>query len=168
MKDTKKNQIKDSIIQKKSRAIETNLYRSAENQKYLMEINEKKDYSRLVYGICFLVLVFAEIMIALFVHDAWIRPYVGDVLVVIVIYTFIRIFIPHGCVALPVIILLFSCLVEALQYINIVERLGLGDVEFFRVLIGTVGDAKDIICYAVGCILLIFYEMIRIRVDKNR
>ncbi|WP_310605068.1 ribosomal maturation YjgA family protein [Anaerosporobacter sp.] len=168
MKDTKKYEIKDSVIRKKSRALETNLYRSAENQKYLMEINEQKDYSRLIYGICFFVLVFAEVMIALFVNDEWIRPYVGDVLVVIAIYTFVRIFIPHRCVALPMIILFFACLVEALQYINIVDKIGLGDVKFFRVLIGTVGDPKDIICYAVGCILLIIYEMIRVRIDKNR
>lgn len=168
MKDTKKNRIKDTVIRRKSRAIEPNLYRSAENQKYLAEINEKKDYARLIYGICFLVLTFTEVMIALFVHDEWIRPYVGDVLVVIVIYTFIRIIIPHDFAALPIIILLFACLVEGLQYIHIVDKLGLGEIEFFRVLLGTVGDIKDIVCYAIGCILLILYEMIKLRFNHRR
>lgn len=161
MKDTKKNRINGTIIRRKSKAIEPNLYRSTENQRYLAEINEKKDYARLIYGICFLIFTVVEILIALFVHDEWIRPYVGDVIIMFVIYTFIRMMVPHGFVSLPVIILLFGCLAEVLQYINIVDKLGLGEIEFFRTLLGTVGDVKDIICYAVGCLILIIYEIIR-------
>ena len=41
------------------------------------------------------ILLLTEVLIALYVHDAFVRPYIGDVLVVIVIYTFIRIFVPE-------------------------------------------------------------------------
>ena len=161
MRDTKKNRIKGTIIRRKSKAIEPNFYRSTENERYLAEINEKKDYARLVYGICFLVLTVVEVLIAMFVHDEWVRPYGGDIIIIFVIYAFISMLLHNGLVSLPIVILLFACLAEGLQYINIVEKLGLGDIEFFNVLLGTVGDVKDIICYAVGCLILIIYEIIR-------
>lgn len=161
MKDTKKKRIKGTIIRRKSRAIEPNLYRSTENERYLAEINEKKDYARIVYGISFFVLAVVGVLIALFVHDEWVRSYGGDIIIIFVIYAFIRILLPHGFVSLPVVILLFACLAEGLQYLNIVDELGLGDIGFFERLSGASGDVKDIICYAVACLMLIIYEMIR-------
>ncbi len=109
---------------------------------------------RLTYAIITIVILLIEVLIALFVHDSFIRPYVGDVLVVAVIYTFIRIFIPDRVRLLPLYIFLFSVLVELMQYINIVELLGLENNRFFSVLVGTTFDVKDIICYGVGCILI--------------
>ena len=47
---------------------------------------------RTAYGIATFILLTIEVLIALFVHDAFVRPYIGDVLVVVVIYTFVRIF----------------------------------------------------------------------------
>ena len=49
--------------------------------------------SRWFYAICFIGLFIVETLIALFVRDAFIRPYMGDILVVILIYCFVRIFI---------------------------------------------------------------------------
>lgn len=114
---------------------------------------------RMIYAIITVVLLAIEVLIALFVHDNFIRPYVGDVLVVIVLYTFIRIFIPERVRLLPGYILCFAVLVEVLQYFRIVEVLGLSDNRFFSVLIGSVFDIKDIICYAVGCILILVGQM---------
>ena len=68
-----------------------------------------------------------EVFIGLFVHDGFIRPFMGDVLVVILIYTFIRIFIPEKIRLLPLFIFIFAAGVETLQYFRIVEALGLQD-----------------------------------------
>ena len=95
-----------------------------------------------------------EVLIALFVHDRFIRPYIGDVLVVVVIYTFIRIWIPDSVRLLPLYVFLFAAGVEILQYFNIVELLGVQDNVFLRTIIGTSFDVKDILCYAVGCMLV--------------
>ncbi len=113
---------------------------------------------RIIYVIATVLLLAIEVCIALFVHDRFIRPYVGDMLVVIVIYTFVRIFIPEKCRLLPFYIFLFAAGVEVLQWVGIVELLGLQDNRFFRVLIGSTFDIKDILCYAVGCVLLGVYE----------
>lgn len=115
---------------------------------------------RLLYLLATIILLFIEVLIALFVHDKFIRPYVGDVLVVVVIYTFVRIIITEKCKLLPLYIFIFAAMVEVLQYFKIVELLGLENNRFFSVLIGTVFDIKDIICYGVGCFLLGIYEFV--------
>ena len=109
---------------------------------------------RVTYFIVTIVLLIIEVLIAVFVHDNFIRPYVGDVLVVAVIYTFVRIFLPDKVKLLPLYIFLFGTFVELMQYINVVKLLGLQDNKFFSVLIGTTFDIKDIICYGVGCLLI--------------
>ena len=109
---------------------------------------------RVIYAIITIIILIIEIIIAIFVHDRFIRPYVGDVLVVAVIYTFVRIFIPDKVKLLPLYIFLFGTFVELMQYINVVKLLGLQDNKFFSVLIGTTFDIKDIICYGVGCLLI--------------
>lgn len=118
-----------------------------------------KGKKRVAYGIITLFLLMIEVLIALFVHDDFIRPYVGDMLVVVVIYTFIRILVPEKCRLLPLYVFIFAAGVEILQYFQIVKLLGLEENRFLRVLIGSVFDVKDIVCYAVGCIAMGGYEV---------
>lgn len=106
------------------------------------------------------VLVFlVELLIALFVRDNFIRPYVGDMLVVVLIYTFLRGFFPEKPRLLPLYVFLFAAGVEALQGIRIVELLGLQNNRFFSVLIGTTFDIKDLVCYGAGCVLCSLCEI---------
>lgn len=118
-----------------------------------MKINKR-------YLATFFILLIIEVFIALFVHDNFIRPYIGDVLVVIVIYTFIRGIIRRKIKNLPIYIFLFGVLVEVLQYFRIVEILHLQNSRFFTILIGTSFDVKDIMCYFVGTLILIFWELL--------
>ena len=118
---------------------------------------------RILYAVASLFLLLIEVIIALYVHDDFIRPYVGDMLVVIVIYTFIRIIVPEKCKLIPLLIFIFAAGVELLQLANIVEILGVEDNKFLKILIGSVFDIKDIVCYAVGCVILCMYEWIRER-----
>ncbi|MDE7416020.1 MAG: DUF2809 domain-containing protein [Lachnospiraceae bacterium] len=109
---------------------------------------------RVVYVGLTIILLLVEVLIALFVHDRIVRPYIGDMLVVVVIYTFIRSWIPDSVQLLPVYVFLFATGVEILQYFNLVELLGVADNPFLRILLGTSFDVKDIICYAAGCVLV--------------
>ena len=115
---------------------------------------------RLVYLVLFLVLVSVEVLIAFFVHDSFVRPYVGDVIVVAVICCFLRIFMPNKIKLMPLYVFLFATAVEALQYFNYVTLLGLGDSKFFRILLGTSFSYADIICYAVGGVICFGAEYI--------
>ena len=95
---------------------------------------------RIKYLFAFLIFLLIEVLIALFVHDDFIRPYIGDVLVVVVIYCFAKIFLPNAKMWLPVAIFIFAALVETLQYFNIVELLGVEDNTFLSTLIGATFD----------------------------
>ncbi len=117
-----------------------------------------KRKKRMIYLFATIVLFGIELLIALFVHDDFVRPYVGDVLVVVLLYTFVRIFLPEGVRLLPLYIFLFAAGVELLQYFRIAELLGLSDNRVLSVVIGSVFDVKDILCYGVGCVLLWVYE----------
>lgn len=113
---------------------------------------------RFFYLTATVILLIIEVLIALYIHDDFVRPYVGDAIVVIVIYTFVRIFVPEKCRLLPLYVFLFAVVVEILQGIHIVNILGVADNRFLRTLIGDSFDIKDILCYGVGCILLWLYE----------
>ena len=117
-----------------------------------------KRKKRLAYLLATMVLFGIELLIALFVHDKFIRPYVGDVLVVVLLYTFVRIFLPEGVRLLPLYIFLFAAGVELLQYFRIVELLGLSDNWILSVVVGSVFDIKDILCYGVGAVILWIFE----------
>jgi hypothetical protein len=113
---------------------------------------EKK---RLIYLLATIFLFGIETLIALFAHDNFIRPLLGDVLVVVLIYFFVRIFIPTGVRLLPFYVFLFACTIEFLQYLNIIEWLGLSENGIARAVIGTSFDWRDILCYGVGCLCLL-------------
>ena len=113
---------------------------------------------RAAYGLAFAVILVIEILIALFVHDSFIRPYGGDILVTVLICCFVRMIFPEKIPLLPVWVFLFAVFVEVLQYFDIVSLLGLGDIKFFVVLIGNSFSFADIICYAIGCVLFYLRE----------
>ena len=96
------------------------------------------------------LLFITEVYIAVFVKDDFVRPYMGDFLVVILIYAFIRAFFKYPMLNTAIGVLLFSFLVEILQYFNIVEVLGLGASQLSRTVIGTTFVWEDFIAYSLG------------------
>lgn len=112
------------------------------------------------YLLSFTLLFLIELFIALFVHDAIIRPYIGDILVVILMYTFIKSFIQKPIRFLPIYLLLFSTAVEIMQYFHVVNLLHLQNNKILSTIIGTSFDIKDILCYLAGSIILVAWEAI--------
>lgn len=106
-----------------------------------------------IYAAVFFAILIIEVLIALFVRDSFIRPYGGDVLVTVLLCTAVRIVIPRGIRWFPLGVFLFSALVEVGQYFDYVSLLGLDNVAFFRILMGTTFSVVDLICYGVGCFL---------------
>ncbi|MBW4675600.1 MAG: DUF2809 domain-containing protein [Desmonostoc geniculatum HA4340-LM1] len=105
-----------------------------------------------------LILFSIEVCIAVFINDSFIRPFIGDVLVVILIYCFVRAFwnIHSSIVALSVFG--FACTIEILQYFNFVNKLGLQKYKILAVALGSTFDWKDIIAYAIGSIAILWFE----------
>ena len=78
---------------------------------------------RITYFFIFILLFATEIIIALFVHDSFVRPYIGDVLVVMLVCAFLRILIPDKIMLMPVYATLFAVFVETLQYFDFDQAL---------------------------------------------
>lgn len=113
---------------------------------------------RLLNLALFLTMLVIEVLIALFIHDSFIRPYVGDVLVVAVVYFFLRIFIPEKHPWLPAAVFVFAAAVEFSQYLCLTDRLGITN-PILRIALGSVYDTTDIVCYGIGCAFLAAYEL---------
>jgi len=110
------------------------------------------------YLILTIILFITELLIALFVKDNFIRPYFGDVLVVILIYTFLKTFINSRAWKVALFTLVFAVGVEALQYFRIIEILGLKNNFIARIIIGTSFSWYDILTYIIGIAIVLIVE----------
>jgi hypothetical protein len=105
------------------------------------------------------ILIFLiEVVIALYVHDKLVRPYVGDVLVVIMMYCFVRAFFNMSSTTLAFLVLVFAFTIEGLQYLHIVRILGLQDSPIARTVIGTSFAWHDLLAYVLGISIVIAAE----------
>lgn len=110
------------------------------------------------YFLLTILLFFIELCIALFVNDNFIRPYFGDVLVVILIYCFAKTFLNISVKKVAISVLVFAFCIETLQYFLIVEKLHLEDNKIATTVIGTSFAWEDILAYIVGIVLVIIFE----------
>lgn len=118
------------------------------------------------YLCAFLVLLAVEVVIALFVTGGIVRGYLGDVLVVVVVYCFVRTFVRNEARLLPLWIFLFAVAVELVQYADLAGRLGIDQRSAAGVIVGSVFDPADVVCYFVGCAGIAVFEAV-LRRRKN-
>lgn len=119
--------------------------------------------TKVYYILTFLVLLIIEIVIALFVDDRFIRPFVGDILIVILMYTFIRGVHQKLIKFLPIYLLLFAIAVEVIRYFHLIEIFNLQDNALISIIVGNTFDTKDILCYLLGTTILLTWEKIEKR-----
>lgn len=103
--------------------------------------------------IIFLILFLVEVIIALFVNDSIIRPYGGDVLVVILIYYFVKSFIQTETIHLVISVILFAYLVEISQYFHLIKILNMQDNIIMETVLGHSFSWGDILAYTIGGII---------------
>ena len=105
------------------------------------------------------ILLFAiEVLIALYVHDQIIRPYFGDVLVILLMYYAFKAVLDYPVQPTAIAVLIISFIIEGLQYLNIVEKLGLQDNKIAATVIGTSFSWVDICAYIIGFCFVLFLE----------
>ncbi len=111
----------------------------------------------------FLIAIFLfliEIIIAIFVKDNFVRPYVGDYLVVILIYTTIRSIFKANTLPLSFGVLLFAYVVEFSQYFNLIGLLHLSNDKLAQNVMGNSFAWNDMIAYTLGIITVVLVEKI--------
>ena len=111
------------------------------------------------YFILTVLLLLFEILIAIFIDDKIIRPYVGDFLVVILIYCFIRTFFKAPIIKTALGVLIFAYVVEILQYLNLVKVIGLQNSKLANIIIGNYFEWFDMVAYTLRIATVIFLEL---------
>ena len=104
---------------------------------------------------CLLALL---VLIALYVRDGFVRPFLGDVLAVIWVHLCIRAVsnTHHFIAASGALAVAFT--LEFAQYFRLLEILGLQDVRPARVILGATFDPLDLLAYCIGAALIAAIE----------
>lgn len=108
-----------------------------------------------------------EVWIALFVHDGIIRSYIGDYLVVILLYCALKSIVDTSVEKTALGVLLFSFVVEGLQYLRLVEVLGLQHSRLAKVVLGSSFEWMDLLAYTLGIATVLLLERIAKRAEKE-
>ncbi len=116
---------------------------------------------RLFWAAAFVLLLATEVCIALFVHDSFVRPYLGDVLAVVTVYCGARIVFPQRFRWISVAVMALAVGVELLQLTDFSSLFGEGS--FMAVLLGSTFDPHDLLCYAIGGIVCVLSDILILR-----
>jgi Protein of unknown function (DUF2809). len=116
----------------------------------------------------FLFIFCVETCIALFLTDSIIRPYGGDVLVILLMYYFFNSFIHTNIFRLLIPVVSFAYLIEFGQYIRMHELLHLPDYKIIRIILGSHFSWGDMAAYTLGGMLCYMIEKAHfLRLSRN-
>lgn len=119
---------------------------------------------RIRYLLLAVTIFIVEILIATVFSDiTFIRAFLGDYLVVILLYCLIRAFWSASPLILSGAVFLFACAVEAAQALGLADALGLPAGSLLRTLIGTSFSWIDILMYFLGCLTTFLLDSIHLR-----
>ena len=104
------------------------------------------------------ILLVVEIGIALFVRDRFVRPYLGDVLAVILVYCGLRALFPLGPWQAAGLAFGIATAIEFGQLIGILDMLGLRSNVIARTVLGTGFEWKDFLAYGAGAAIPLLME----------
>ena len=124
-------------------------------------LNTKRD--RILFLLIALLLIGIEFVIGIFVHDRFIRPFGGDIIVVVILYALVRSVFIKTSQPLAVYVFLFSAAYEFTQLIPLVDLLGISN-RFIRIVMGSSFSWIDILCYLAGCGLCFGHDMYHCRI----
>lgn len=110
------------------------------------------------YIIATVIIFSIEVLIALYVNDKFVRPFLGDTLAVILVYCFIKIIVRKRVLMVAALSLCIAFLIEFLQAINFIHFIGLEDNKLARIVLGTSFSWGDILAYIAGAVLIIIFD----------
>jgi hypothetical protein len=116
---------------------------------------------RLIYLLVALVIFAIEVCIALFVHDAFIRPYIGDVLAVVLVYCALRAVTPMSLWPAIAATLSVALAIELAQLLNLLDMIGLRSNRIAATVLGGSFDWLDLVAYVAGAVAVVAVEQVR-------
>lgn len=122
---------------------------------FTLNRNRRKNYL-----IGFFTLLIIEILIASFIKDDFIRPYLGDFLVVIMLYCFLMGISQFSIYKSLFIVLIFSFIIEFLQLIDIVKLLQYQPSKPIMIILGSSFSVWDLVAYLLGILSCLILEIL--------
>lgn len=120
------------------------------------------------YFLIAIAIFLLEVLIATKFKDwFFVRAYLGDVFVVMLMYYFIKAFFDFNSTKLFIGIFIFSCLIEFAQYFHFGELLGFKDNRIMMIILGNSFSWIDILCYFAGCVVLYIIEISLAKLRPN-
>jgi hypothetical protein len=110
---------------------------------------------RRVYALLAGAVFLIEVAIAHWWDDAFVRPYLGDVLAVILVYLALRAATGLDRIGAAGLALVIAVLIELAQLVHLLDAVGLGGSRVARVMLGGVFDPRDIVCYLAGAMVAV-------------
>jgi hypothetical protein len=107
----------------------------------------------------FLLLLATEIFIAIYLKSGFIRHTFGDFLVVILMFCFVKSFIPIKPIYLAVGVLAFSFFIEFLQLFNVLKFLGLEQNSLANIILGSTFHLSDLLAYTLGTLTILIIDL---------
>ena len=107
--------------------------------------------SLILFILCILIVV-------LFSSNGFIRGFLGDTVIVILLYSLLKSIKDFDSLLLSVGITLFAYAIEISQYFKIIPLLGFQENFFTRIVFGSVFDPLDLIAYTIGGLLAYFLD----------
>lgn len=104
---------------------------------------------------CFIDLV---LIVKLFSGSQFIRGFVGDIIVIWLLYFLMKVLYDFHSLKLAVFTLMAAYAVEFSQYLKLINLLGLQHSTIARLVLGSVFDPYDLIAYNIGALLVYFID----------
>ena len=98
-----------------------------------------------------------EILIAKYV-TGWVRSYLGDVLVIMLIYSAIVAIIDLDKKVVVLLTLTLAFTIEFSQYFKLAELLGFAKGSVAYIVLGNTFSVEDLVCYVVGGVIILVIE----------
>ncbi len=106
------------------------------------------------FSIAVLCFVICYIIVIGFSDSPIIRGFLGDIVVIFLIYFFIKGFYAFKPIKLTVFTILLAYATEFMQYLNVTEYLGLEHNAIAQLVLGAVFDPLDLLAYTTGGFLV--------------
>lgn len=114
------------------------------------------------YFLLSLLFFLIEIAIAKYV-TGWIRSYLGDVLVIMLIYSAVMTIIKLNKKVVVLLTLILAFAIEFSQYFKLAELLGFEKGSIAYIVLGNTFSVEDLICYLVGGFVILIIESMPLR-----
>ncbi|RKR83630.1 uncharacterized protein DUF2809 [Mucilaginibacter gracilis] len=113
------------------------------------------------------LLFLTEVIIGRYIHDTIIRPYIGDLLVAILIYCIVKSLVNTPVFKTAVWVLVFCYLVEVSQYFNLIGLLGWQNSKLAHIILGSHFSWIDMLCYTIGILLVLVVERLTLNLKTK-